>query len=76
MIRRHGFYSHEPVAFTDHSTAARGEPWPTLVFDVADESVERFERLSSRERNRTFIVPPHVANTFFPIVDQLPAQPE
>ena len=72
-IRRHGFYSPEPVVFTDNPTAGSPESWPTLVFDVEDETVVRFESLSSPQSCRMFTVPAQIANTFFPIIDQLPA---
>ncbi len=71
-IRRHGFYSPEAVVFTDNPTAGNAESWPTLVFEVEDETVAPFESLSMPQSCRKFDVPAQIANTFFPIIDQLP----
>jgi hypothetical protein len=67
-IRRHGFYSPEPVVFTDNPTAGSPESWPTLVFDVEDETVARFESVRLPQSCRMFTVPAQISNTFLPII--------
>jgi hypothetical protein len=76
VIRQRGFRTGPAVEFTTGLTPLRTEVLAhlnetALVFDVADDVVAPFEEPAGSDDYRVFRIPPEIANTFFPIVDQL-----
>ena len=75
VVRQRGFRFGEILEFSDTPVSAHGaeSDQVTLVFEVPESIVTTFEREHGEQR-RVFRIPPEIANTFFPIVDQLSPQ--
>jgi hypothetical protein len=77
VIRQHGFMSRGLVGFSDRPLSDSDDPATagaiSLAFDVPEDRVLPWEVDAPTGDYRLFRVAPTIANTFFPIVDQLSA---